>query len=178
MIADNDHVTYGRKKIGFKTVAFLIVLTVASFYLLASGLANFNHATVDQPLQQMWAVKRIIGGLFCTVVFAIGVLQLFIGMCQGTPRLTLNDAGVSYELTSRTIYEARWTSLGPFELTAAKMLEITAPVTGNRITENLEKGGVFIILAAQIDADPASLVAALNRRRTRALSKRLEQRGY
>jgi len=167
-----DEVTYFRKKLGAKSVALIAALAGFSLYMVWSGIARLTHCGADQPLEQMWALRSLVGGALCTLVFAVASFQLLKGARQQTPRLTLNDAGISYEMTNQTVYEARWTSLGPFELNEGTPLDIRATVTGKRTTENLEQGDEFIILLSMLDAGPNTLVAELNRRRKRAILRR------
>ncbi len=77
-------------------------------------------------------------------------------------------------VTGKKVYEARWDSIGPFEMIVqGRTKHLQAEVIGSDVTENVETEGIFFIcFVALLDVEPYVLLEELNSCRETAFNSR------
>jgi hypothetical protein len=164
---NTEPITYGPTKFRLQDFAIAVGFVLVGIWLISSG-----H---DPDLSSYRVFKTIFAGYLSIGCGVIGTIALILGKINRTPRITLTSTGITYHRSKRSILQAEWDSLSPFELilnNSGRPNLIRSQLIGPNVNERVEMNRAFVITFPKlIDRNPDFLVSEINDYRKMALNE-------
>jgi hypothetical protein len=174
-VNDDEEITHGPKKSGLKDFMNDAGFVAAGIVLFWLGISKFNEVHHIGVFRNSADWNLIVCGVILAITGIVRPVQLIL-VRRDVPNVTMYSTGISYAMKSGPICEARWDSVGLFELIYnydGSLHAIEAPITGENISDNLRKENKFsIFLYNPLDVEPTVLVNEVNQVRANALCNR------